>query len=117
MKTLKFKKNISLKVKESSEKKHKFMLEALDADDRYGRILDIKIFKQTQEVIEITGKDTSEDAMEVVQVFGLGLNGEIISKEEYKDLLQCAKKSGNIRHCFRFLDVPKNTSLQKAEKK
>lgn len=115
MKTIKFKTKVSLAVKELSEKKHKFMLEALDSDDRYGRILDMQIFRQTQEVIEITGKDTAEDVMEVVQVFGLGLSGEIISKEQYKNLLHDAKNSGNIRHSFRFLDVPTNTRLNKAE--
>lgn len=93
------------------------MLEALDADDRYGRILDMKIFKQTGEPIEITGKDGAEDTIEVVQVFGLGLNGEIITKEEYNNLLQNLKNSGTIRHCFRFLDVPSGTMLHKMEKK
>jgi len=68
MKVLRIKKrkDIPLKIREISEKKHKIMLEMLDNDDRYGRIIGIKEYRNSKTIIILDlsvwrGNETSNE--------------------------------------------------------
>jgi hypothetical protein len=103
---------VSYKAKELSCKKHERMLELLDAEVRYGRVLDINVYRETGEVVEITGKDRFEkDMVEVYQVYYGGFNGEIMSEETYNTIRMSMTHEQYVAHCYRSVFVPKNTEL------